>query len=93
MNLSDEDKATLIAAAKILMREPDNVAIDGDDQWYVTNQDIAENLYERSGLMVYANNYSTRPLDKRSMTEAARRRDAYRQHFPNSRRSVNEFWN
>lgn len=64
MNLSDEDKATLEAAATILMRDPECVAIDGDDQWYITNQDIAENLYKHVGLMTHPNSYSTQPERK-----------------------------
>lgn len=54
MNLSNEDEATLIAAAKILMREPEEWFIggcgdcDGD-----TQQDAAERIYEVLGWDLY----------------------------------------
>lgn len=54
MNLSYEDKATLIAAAKILMRDPEEWFIggcgdcDGD-----TQKDVAERIYEVLGWDLY----------------------------------------
>lgn len=55
MNLSDEDKATLIAAAKVLMREPDETFIERDyeDGPNVSNSDAGAALYDLLGLLDY----------------------------------------
>lgn len=42
MDLTEEDKATLVAAAKILLREPDNALFDTYE--YATNEEVAEAL-------------------------------------------------
>lgn len=53
MNLSDEDKAVLVAAAKILIREPREVMFgfqDEEDDCSVTNEDVATELCQLTDL-------------------------------------------